>query len=503
MKVSRCRVLVQLGLHVVLIGHVLAYYFLHWKSIGALDFQSFFHHLLGEGLLTAGALLTVVMFAAAFVFGRLFCSWGCHFGATQDLAAWILRKLGWRPPMVRTRFLHWTPVVLLVVIFLYPAWQRWRLGGWENAGVDFARLGPWETLPGWFLSIATFAVCGAAVLLFLGTRGFCRFVCPYGAVFRASEWVSPFKVRRTGSCGSSCSGSSAHPCTAACPTAIDVHEETDRWGAVRQLDCVRCHLCIEACPSQALAYRASTPPAAIPASVAEPARDEPASKATRAPPYSLSLGAEIAAAATAVATYVLVDLVYGGHFLAATLALAEGFLAVYAYESLRRRTTFRVLGKPLRPDGRWTLVAITCVGAFLLTLPPLFQAGAFKWFFHRGLRLEAEAGLGHAADDPPAADAAAGPPPIVLVGPPRLALEQAVVCFRRAAAFLPTHAAPRRHELVALLGLGRWHEARALAQELQRGGSTEPIVVWVLEQPAGPPPGSSSEKLEDTRHDGR
>ena len=59
-KVSRLRVGFQVLLHAVLIGHVVAYYWLEWRAVGALDFQSFFHHFLGRGILTAGALLTML-----------------------------------------------------------------------------------------------------------------------------------------------------------------------------------------------------------------------------------------------------------------------------------------------------------------------------------------------------------------------------------------------------------------------------------------------------------
>ena len=34
---------------------------------------------------------------ATAIFGRFFCSWGCHILALEDLCAWILGKLGVRP----------------------------------------------------------------------------------------------------------------------------------------------------------------------------------------------------------------------------------------------------------------------------------------------------------------------------------------------------------------------------------------------------------------------
>ena len=261
-KVSRIRVAFQIFIHVLIVGHVLGYYFWDKKAVGGLDFQDAFHSFLGHGLVTYAVLLTGLIYVASFVFGRLFCSWGCHIAGLQDLAAWILRKLGWKPPLIKTRFLHWSPFLVLGFVFLWPNVERWLTEDWRwslqaiEGPASLAGAGPWERLPGWFLSVTTFAACGVGILFVLGKRGFCRFVCPYGALFRVTDLVSPFRVRRTGSCSPGCGTGSTPPCTQVCPTAIDVHAETDRWGQVKSVDCVRCHLCIEACPSQALSYSA-------------------------------------------------------------------------------------------------------------------------------------------------------------------------------------------------------------------------------------------------------
>jgi polyferredoxin len=471
MKVSRVRVGFQVFLHLVLVGHVLAYYFLDWTAIGALDFQAFFHHFLGKGVITAGALLTLAAFCGAAIFGRLFCSWGCHFGALQDLSAWVLRRCGWRAPVVKTRFLHHVPVALLLVIFLLPVFSRWWRDGWGPVQVDLAEVAPWETLPGWFLSVTTFLVCGLGILLFLGTRGFCRFVCPYGAVFRLSDRWTPFRVRRVATCGTSCAspsepssstGAAVPACTAACPTAIDVHGETEIAAKVTDVDCVRCHLCIEACPSGALAY--TSQPVLLP----EGDGALPVPSAVR---YTLPRWGEWVVLAVAVVSYLAIDLVYGGHFLAATLALAEGFLAfvvfyamlplsapttlaVTAGESKALRPTIAALRPRLRQGRGWTFLGITAAGVFLLSLFPIFEAGAFKWLRNRGLRLDtASAAAG--------SEAGVNPSPVA-----RVDLRQAVDCYHRALEYFPASEPTRRLLIGAYLRLGdrqrALHEARAL-----------------------------------------
>jgi polyferredoxin len=496
MKVSSVRVLFQILLHVVLIGHVVAYYWLDWKAVGALDFQAFFHHLLGRGVLTAGALLTVVMFLFAAVFGRLFCSWGCHFGATQDLAAWILRRCGWKPPLVRTRFLHHTPYALLVVIFLWPVVERWRTKGWGPLQVDFAALAPWETLPGWFLSVTTFLVCGLGVLLFLGTRGFCRFVCPYGAVFRLSDRVTPFRVRRVSPCATDCGSAGVHPCTAACPTAIDVHQETAEQGKVVDVDCVRCHLCIEACPSDALAYSARR------SEVLEPQADslvggEVVEAQPGRTPFALPLWGECFVLTCAVLTYVCVDLVYGGHFLAATIALGEGFLGFVALRTLCPARTGQglgdsVLGKPLRSGRGFTFVGITAVGAFALSLFPIFDAGAFKWLRGQGIHLDP--GASEAVDREPYRTDKPGSA-AVPAGLERQRLVEAARYYHRALGYAPAALDTRRLLVSAYVRLGDYPGALREAEELARRSSRQDprpgeLIIWLkkrLEQ-TGPKP---------------
>jgi polyferredoxin len=477
MKLSRKRVAFQVVLHLVLAGHVAAYYFLDWTRIGAIDFQAFFHHFLGEGLLTAGALFTILMLAGALVFGRLFCSWGCHFGATQDLAAWVLRKLGWKPPLVRTRFLHWTPYLVLVAVFGIPLAEKWLEDGWARPRIDMAAVAPWDTLPGWLLSVVTFLACGAGILLFLGTRGFCRFVCPYGAVFRMTDRVAPYRVRKVSACSSGCSGGGAHPCTAACPTAIDVHRETQSLGRVASVDCVRCNLCIEACPAGALAHvtagaaaRRLEPSILKPLPVVAPAPIRPA--------YDLPIAGEAAILGVAVLAYLAVDLIYGGHFLAATIALGYGFLAWAALDAIRGAPGAAVLGLPLRRGTRWTFAGIGAVGLFAIASIPVAEAGAFRLIRADGLRLDsgsnAPVALAGLDEKPVAPGAAAG----TLRLEDRRRLGCAAERYRLALAIFPSDLTTRRLLLGAYARLG---DPRALDEAREISRRSPPGDPWARE----------------------
>ncbi len=518
MKLSRVRVAFQVFIHALLVGHVLAYYFLDWRRIGALDFQAFFHHLLGKGLLTAGAVLAIIVYGTALVFGRLFCSWGCHFGATQDLAAWILRRLGWKPPLVRTRFLHQASYLVLFAIFVIPVAERLGRNGWGPFQTDLAAVAPWDTLPGWFFSVVTYLACGAGVLLFLGTRGFCRFACPYGALFRITDRVARFRVRRVAPCGSHCGSGGAHPCTASCPTAIDVHRETSGTGRVTSTDCVRCNLCVEACPSHALAHVTASTARARMASSAVVGLAEPGTSfrpiglpllagAVRADDRGRSIGlplltgavraddrgrsfdlplwGEIAVLAVGIAAYLAADLVYGGHFLVAVLALGEGFLAFWAVRAVVGGEGATILGWPLRRGRSWTLLGVTVAGAFALSLIPLFEAGAFKWLRAEGLRLD-PLGPGPDSDSSEPDGTLAGPhasdAAITALPPPaRARLELAADRYRRALEYFPSDNFTRRLLLSAYVRLGDPRAVGEAAEIHRRSGDegSRELLEWV------------------------
>ena len=370
-KISSLRIAFQLLLHLVLVSHVLAYYFLDWTDVGGLDFQAFFHDFLSHGLLTAGAILALAAFVFTLVFGRIFCSWGCHFGAFQDLAAWVLRRFKVPLPFVKLRFLHWLPYLLLVLIFCVPAVQTWSQETAFRLEVDIGANPPWSTFPGLIGSVATFSACGIGILLFLGSRGFCRFVCPYGAMFRILDPIAPFRIRKAEACPQTCSTEATQPppCTAACPTAVNVHDEVEASGSVRDVDCVRCHLCVEACPNDALRY--SLPVLRAPTAAPGPPRT------FQAPRSTLTVGEEVLVLIVTVASFLAWDLTLAAHFLAATLALGEGFLVLVAFRTVRR-PTFQLGAIGLRRDGRWTIAGVGMIVVLLLSLVPLARGGSFR-----------------------------------------------------------------------------------------------------------------------------
>ena len=186
--------------------------------------------------------------------------------------------------------------------------------------------------------------------------------------------------------------------------------------------------------------------AAAPAMTLPLAADSPQTGSRGTPNWTLSAGAELLVAIVTFATYAIADLVYGGHFLAASLALAEGFL-VYVVLALLRK----------RGGGRWTFSGVTAVGVLLLTFVPLFEAAAFKLLKYSALRHDpprVESSLDLARRGDGSADA-----------PENTSLLEAAELYRRALVYFPRHSETHRLLLSVYL---RLHDPRAMqvAEEL-------------------------------------
>ena len=69
---------------------------------------------------TAGFVLMAVVMVATLIFGRFFCSWGCHILALQDTAGWLMDKLRIKRQPIRSRTLIWVPIGVMLYLFIWP-----------------------------------------------------------------------------------------------------------------------------------------------------------------------------------------------------------------------------------------------------------------------------------------------------------------------------------------------------------------------------------------------
>ncbi|MDC1050763.1 4Fe-4S binding protein [Candidatus Marinimicrobia bacterium] len=237
-------------IHILILMHVYV-----WKSsvIGSIDFQEFFHSFLKLGIINAGTLLVLIAFTFTLIFGRFFCGWACHFGAIQEFSYYILKKLKVETFTIDSKLVTILPLIVLLNYYVIPNAYHAFQNPWSSITVTLNEPKIWAFLPGFFIGSLTFLIDGFLIVYFLGKKGFCRFICPWGAFLKIPNSLALFKVRKTGEC------TQCHVCTTECPVGIDVSYEINTFNKVVSANCTSCLKCTSGCPSSALSYKFSNP----------------------------------------------------------------------------------------------------------------------------------------------------------------------------------------------------------------------------------------------------
>ena len=251
-----------IGIHVLFLSH-----FIHWKLAGQtlapLELNEVLYTI-HQGILTAGFILMAVIMVGTLIFGRFFCSWGCHILALQDLSAALLEKLHIRPITIRSRTLIWMPMLVMFYMFIWPQIlsaihgvpeHELRVVTTESGGwASFITDSPWRNLPPVEVALFTFFIVGFLIVFLLGSRAFCFMGCPYGALFGIADQFAPGRIALTGNC------TDCGICTSVCSSDIMVHKEVQLHEMVTNPRCLKDLDCISVCPEEALSFAFRKPP---------------------------------------------------------------------------------------------------------------------------------------------------------------------------------------------------------------------------------------------------
>jgi polyferredoxin len=168
---------------------------------------------------------------------KVFCGWGCHLGALQDLASYLpTRKLKppfWLSNSVRIVFTGAVTVCgALYALDIMETWDPFRVYSFRYA------------IP----------TASAVLVLALGLfvyRPWCTFLCPFGLVSWVGERIAVTRPRVNHSTCIDC-----RRCERACPT----HSmEGLRAGRLLHQDCFACGKCLNVCPTASIRW-GITPP---------------------------------------------------------------------------------------------------------------------------------------------------------------------------------------------------------------------------------------------------
>jgi polyferredoxin/Flp pilus assembly protein TadD len=255
-RASRWRAGALIALNVAMLVHIV-----QWKLTGSTISPiepSESMATLQEGAINAGFVFFSLAILATLIFGRFVCGWACHVVALQDLCHWLMKKMGITPRPFRSRLLIYVPVLVAIYMFVWPTVLRAvtkpaeapLIPGFTNhlVATDF-----WATFPPILVAIPFLFVVGFMTVYFLGSKGFCTYMCPYGGVFAVADRVAPGRIRVTDACNS------CGHCTAVCTSNVRVHSEVKQFGMVVDAGCMKCMDCVSVCPTDALYFGFAKP----------------------------------------------------------------------------------------------------------------------------------------------------------------------------------------------------------------------------------------------------
>ena len=320
-----------------------------------------------DGVITVGTIFFVLALASTAVLGRWFCGWGCHVVMLQDFCGHLMKRIGIRPRLFRSRLLLWLPLVLAVYMFLWPLIYRFAIAPYTRPGLEWPGFTTslvttdfWATFPGLLMSVPFLLVCGFLTVYLLGAKGYCTYGCPYGGFFAPLDEVAPLRIRVTDAC------TQCGHCTAVCTSNVRVHEEVRDFRMVVDQGCMKCLDCVSACPEQALHIGWGTP-----AFLAKPVVAAPAQKR-----WDLTWNEEIALAVVAVGSFFAVRGVLGVPLLFASgVAICATALAWILWQLASARDA-RLHRMQLKRDGRLTGRGLAVGAVALASLAGVGTLGA-------------------------------------------------------------------------------------------------------------------------------
>ena len=296
---------VQISIYAFIILHSIAWHVFGFHFLTKLCPGKFALHI-GNLEFNFNVVFWGLVFLSTLFVGRAFCSWGCMFGAYQDMVARVLDRFKIR--RIKGKTGAWIAGILIVISglpFLFEGTPPWPAMFWFLAMVIIVGITAWwiverksskrqiNTVPryillahflggivaswillnvfqkGFSLAFDKYGVLDdylspagvAAVIMAFGLaalgvavekRFFCKHICPYGLLLRfmsALPFTKRRKVRATGAPCSRCGG-----CNKVCPMGVDLSNEITTYGMVKDPECINCLRCVAKCPKNTLDF---------------------------------------------------------------------------------------------------------------------------------------------------------------------------------------------------------------------------------------------------------
>lgn len=199
----------------------------------------------------AAAVMLTLVLLTGLLCKRAFCGWACPLGLAGEYL-YKLRKRFIKSELLPPKWLDW---LLRMLKYLLLAGLLYIIITMPTTSLPQYLNGNYHKIADlkmalFFITPGLVTLMGFGVILGLAAwrrQGFCRYICPYGALLGLLSFLSPFKIRRnTEHCLIESRGMICDKCTRACPAAINVHTQAN----IRSDECQACMRCISACPKK-------------------------------------------------------------------------------------------------------------------------------------------------------------------------------------------------------------------------------------------------------------
>ena len=193
----------------------------------------------------AGLFLLLAFLGMSWLLRKSFCSWLCPVGSVSEYL-WLFGKKifrrNWRIPRVGDYALRSLKYILMG-LFVYA------VANMSVEGIKAFLEGPYGVVAD--VKMLNFfremGLTGAVVIagLVVGSvfiqNFWCRYLCPYGALFGLFSWLSPLRIKREASLCVDC-----EKCAKACPSGLAV----DKLVTIGSVECTGCMRCVASCPAE-------------------------------------------------------------------------------------------------------------------------------------------------------------------------------------------------------------------------------------------------------------
>jgi len=166
---------------------------------------------------------------------RADCSWNCPCVGLRDTAGEPFRDRTIKGPVAfGLQNLKWVALASAVPILWIAVAQP--NASWGGAYIQ----GFWTVHLNLFFA-------SLLIIPFTGSRNYCRFLCPWGAMYGLTGRVGLFRVAADRERCIPC-----NLCESACDMGVPLRSLIEKRGEIKIADCVGCGRCVQACPRGAL-----------------------------------------------------------------------------------------------------------------------------------------------------------------------------------------------------------------------------------------------------------